>query len=715
MFVVLCVAVVVCDETATAVERNDPFQSDWICRDNLYDQAQLEDDCAFRMGDVDCDPWKQKIQCNCGCGTYDPDCDLPTRFRPKDTKDYANWEITCGPTLMVADGRYTFCQRELAKCITVPLDWTCEADMYNEYEYADENVALSFNSSDCDCQCGIWDPDCARQGEADVAVRCGTVDENEIFENWGVRHFNDQVCGANLQCMPVPAGWTCPAIWYNEVESGLRRSGSNKPFCDCGCGIPDPDCLVEQRRQTVGLAFFGLNCGGSAMTDETDLSRFCNLVDLTCNSAPQGWTCPSRYYSEETTGSVGANLIPDCNCGCGVMDPDCLLGQKRRNGHAGLLCTGGNRDGELDPTQAEKELRNYCVFTPAGTDTTCTTAPVNWAARCVSSFYDQSSSSSLYKNFPNDTRCDCACGMWDPDCNVRANPLYCTPDQSKYAPTEGNFACSPSTLQCRTGPSPAINTSTWIAYFDEFTYGTAPDRTVPSCDCGLFTEWDPDCDMQSSVLRGTITTNCAADEYCSVTTNECVAIANPNFVRAPDCAPVLYDQLNSATYGELGIPTCDCGCGVWDPDCDSSLLRYQYDGSLFELNCFDNSNSPSSDRSSFCQKNSNTCGQAPSAWYGAPEWFNETRSQTIPPGQNASCHCGVGMYDPDCALTGNRTLTVKCGPYAAPYAGKSCSSTCPNCVPDSLSRTSSASLLLPSSLFLVLIPFVFAWMSPRHM
>lgn len=236
-------------------------------------------------------------------------------------------------------------------------------------------------------------------------------------------------------------------------------------------------------------------------------------------------------------------------------------------------------------------------------------APVNWAARCVSSFFDQSSSSSLYKNFPNDTRCDCACGMWDPDCNVRTNPLYCTPDQSKYAPTEGNFACSPSTLQCRTGPSPAVNTSTWIAYFDEFTYGTAPDRTVPSCDCGLFTEWDPDCDMQSSVLRGTITTNCAADEYCSVTTNECVAIANPNFVRAPDCAPVLYDQLNSATYGELGIPTCDCGCGVWDPDCDSSLLRYQYDGSLFELNCFDNTNSPSSDRSSFCQKNSNTCGQ----------------------------------------------------------------------------------------------------------
>lgn len=118
VFVLLCVAVVVCDETVTAVERNDPFQSDWICRDNLYDQAQLEDDCAFRMGDVDCDPWKQKIQCNCGCGTYDPDCDLPTRFRPKDTKDYANWEITCGPTLMVADGRYTFCQRELAKCIT---------------------------------------------------------------------------------------------------------------------------------------------------------------------------------------------------------------------------------------------------------------------------------------------------------------------------------------------------------------------------------------------------------------------------------------------------------------------------------------------------------------------------------------------------------------------------------------------------------------------
>jgi len=722
LLLVSLAAVAICDDAnvTDAEERNDPFQSDWICRDDLIDQANLVPDCPFRRIEGDaCDPANQRYECNCGCGTYDPDCDLPTRFRPKNTSDDANWYITCGPTLMVADGRYTFCQQQQAKCITVPLDWTCEANMYNEYEYADENPALSYNSSDCDCQCGRWDPDCSRQGEDDVAVRCGTTDENEIFENWQVRHFNDQVCASNLQCMPVPAGWTCPAIWYNELESGIRRSGSNKPFCDCGCGIPDPDCLFEQRRATIGFEFFGLNCNGADGSDEVDLSLYCNLKELTCNQAPEGWTCPSRYYSEETSGSFGPNNIPDCNCGCGLMDPDCLLGQKRRNGRAGLLCRWGTRDDELQPSSTDMELQNYCVYTGVGTETTCTSAPRDWAPRCVSSFYDQTSTSSIYSTQDghgvlDDLRCDCACGQWDPDCNDRNNTLFCNPDQSKFEPTTGDFWCSPVTLQCRSGPSPAENSSAWIAYFDELTYGVAPDRTIPSCDCGMFTEWDPDCDLQSSVLRGTIDSVCANDEYCSVTTNECVAIAEPAFVRGPDCAAVLYDQLNSATYGELGIPTCDCGCGVWDPDCDSALLRYQYDGSLFELNCFDGSDIPSADRSSFCMKSSNTCGQAPSAWYGAPEWFNETNHQTIPPGQNASCHCGVGMYDPDCALTGNRTLEVVCGPSAAPYVGKKCSSTCPNCVPDSVSRqiVASAFAVTPNMLF-VMVSLALAWALPQ--
>jgi len=508
-------AMAMCDDfVEVGTKRKEPFQSDWICEDSLYDQAHREPDCAFRrsIGD-ECDPANQQYECNCGCGAYDPDCDLPTRFRPKNSSDDANWYITCGPTLMVADGRYTFCQKQLAKCITVPLDWTCEANTYNEYEYADEDTELAVNSSDCDCQCGRWDPDCNRQGQEDVAVRCGSTDEHEIFENWEIRHFNDQVCAMNLQCMPVPSGWTCPSTWYNEVESGLRRSGSNKPFCDCGCGIPDPDCVNEQRRETVGLAFFGLNCGGrDDPTDETDLSLFCNLKTLSCNQAPQGWTCPSRYYSEETTGSVGPNLIPDCNCACGIMDPDCFLGQKRRNGGAGLLCRGGNRDDELQPSNTDKQLQNYCVYTESGADTTCTSAPRDWAARCVSSFYDQTSVSSLYQSQSGQSsldtiRCDCACGMWDPDCNDRSNALYCNPDQSKHEPTVGDVSCSPVLRQCVTAPSPAPNTTTWAAYFDEFTYGVAPDRSVPSCDCGLFSEWDPDCDLQSSVLRGTLTTS----------------------------------------------------------------------------------------------------------------------------------------------------------------------------------------------------------------
>ena len=117
--VTLCEDAPVDANITDADERNDPFQSDWICRDDLIDQAQNVPDCPFRRIEGDnCDPPNQQYECNCGCGTYDPDCDLPTRFRPKNTSDDANWFVTCGPTRMVADGRYTFCQQELAKCIT---------------------------------------------------------------------------------------------------------------------------------------------------------------------------------------------------------------------------------------------------------------------------------------------------------------------------------------------------------------------------------------------------------------------------------------------------------------------------------------------------------------------------------------------------------------------------------------------------------------------
>jgi hypothetical protein len=58
------------------------------------------------------------------------------------------------------------------------------------------------------------------------------------------------------------------------------------------------------------------------------------------------------------------------------MDPDCFLGQKRRNGGAGLLCRGGNRDDELQPSNTDKQLQNYCVYTESGADTTCTSGMI---------------------------------------------------------------------------------------------------------------------------------------------------------------------------------------------------------------------------------------------------------------------------------------------------------------------------------------------------
>ena len=41
------------------------------------------------------------------------------------------------------------------------------------------------------------------------------------------------VAGLTAVCGVSPPNWVCQASWYYDA------------FCDCGCGIEDPDCLLE--------------------------------------------------------------------------------------------------------------------------------------------------------------------------------------------------------------------------------------------------------------------------------------------------------------------------------------------------------------------------------------------------------------------------------------------------------------------------------------
>jgi hypothetical protein len=92
-------------------------------------------------------------------------------------------------------------------------------------------------------------------------------------------------CVATMSGGP-PAGWTCPAGWYDAREG-----------CDCGCGVRDPDCDV------AGQRVFHCNEGQTC-----DAGGLC--VD---GGSAGGWFCPATYFG---TGD-------GCDCECGDYDPDC--------------------------------------------------------------------------------------------------------------------------------------------------------------------------------------------------------------------------------------------------------------------------------------------------------------------------------------------------------------------------------------------------------
>lgn len=121
----------------------------------------------------------------------------------------------------------------------------------------------------CDCtDCGVVDPDCE-----------GSLPVYECLEG--------QTCNTTtFTCEGVPTDWTCADDQYN----GGAGNG-----CDCNCGAPDPDCALK------GEAVEGCAMGEICTDAGTCL--------------PSAWTCNPTYYN--------SGLQTDCDCGCGVVDPDC--------------------------------------------------------------------------------------------------------------------------------------------------------------------------------------------------------------------------------------------------------------------------------------------------------------------------------------------------------------------------------------------------------
>ncbi|MBM4359619.1 MAG: hypothetical protein FJ096_16070 [Deltaproteobacteria bacterium] len=74
------------------------------------------------------------------------------------------------------------------------------------------------------------------------AVACGAMIGNDYVVSEAVCSLDEdcpshETCDlATKRCQP-PKGWTCDARYYDEGKQGPSRLA-----CDCGCGLPDPDC-----------------------------------------------------------------------------------------------------------------------------------------------------------------------------------------------------------------------------------------------------------------------------------------------------------------------------------------------------------------------------------------------------------------------------------------------------------------------------------------
>ncbi len=88
--------------------------------------------------------------------------------------------------------------------------------------------------------------------------------------------------------------WYCKPTYYGTDDG-----------CDCGCGIPDPDCN--------GQGCIEGSCNNATCEfchNDTGIMFSCG--DTPPPDVPSGWTCEQFFYADQL-----------CDCGCGVTDPDC--------------------------------------------------------------------------------------------------------------------------------------------------------------------------------------------------------------------------------------------------------------------------------------------------------------------------------------------------------------------------------------------------------
>ena len=412
----------------------------------------------------------------------------------------------------------------------LPPGWICAGSAYGDGQ--------------CDCGCGAVDVDCAQQDLAHCEV-CNRAGSCNLADCPGRINPADVTA-----CLAPPAGWTCTPSAYGDGHQ-----------CECGCGIPDPDCQSSDLAScdnclAEGSCANGLCPSSIAPTD----NAHCAIPPL--------WTCEASSYGDGV-----------CNCGCGVVDVDCP-----------------------DATAAACQLCDQSSCSPlvcAGIEpddnAQCTAPPGTW--QC---------SPRLYRD---GKRCDCGCGAFDPDCA-----------------SLGVSACDTCNDpgSCSAQACPGLIDATRNAHCD---LPAAP----PGWSCGPDTYGDGTCDCGCTIAdvdcRTPDATSCVRCLECggSGTCESTIETADPT-----QCAPPPTGwTCSAAAYRDI---YCDCGCGVPDPKCQDIETLYVCEDFPVEGCSGGNKLHIDPDNNALC------IVSVPNAWTCDRSYYGD-----------GVCDCGCGAVDLDCS------------------------------------------------------------------
>jgi hypothetical protein len=351
-----------------------------------------------------------------------------------------------------------------------------------------------------------------------------------------------------------PPTWKCGSATYADGQ------------CHCGCGALDPDCKGSNL-DACDVCNAPGSCNGAECPGRID-----GTDTTTCVPTPNNWTCLPEKYADEKK----------CDCGCGVIDPDChdeTVGSCdtcwQSGSCANALCPSSIAPGDNAHCQLPADWKCYslyygdnncdcgcgavdidcddatiksCFNCPAGScgqfycpdnidpenNALCSTPPASW--RCSERLW-------------NNGTCDCGCGSFDFDCdddNV-ANCENCDAEGSCSGPACPGTIVSDQTAFCKTVPAPAG----WTCYEGYYADGR--------CDCG--------CGIQDLDCRRSDIDECVSCFAPGCDSRICDTSVDP--ADTTKCLPPPAGWMCDADkYADL--LTCDCGCGIQDPDCPLS-------------------------------------------------------------------------------------------------------------------------------------------------